>query len=114
MNFIELQKMVEEMKMKKGDECMICHFPITDEKEKVTLKCKHTYHIKCFDVRKMKNIITCPYCNTSTKVVKKEVEKTIGKKCLVILKTGKNKGKQCNRINCGYHKHKSDSDSIEI
>ena len=71
--YIEL---IEEEDIKE-DICNICHLKTTSDK--VKLKCGHIYHKKC-----IKNLKYCPYCN-------KLIE--INNICKVILKSGKNKGK---------------------
>jgi hypothetical protein len=113
MDYAELVKMVTDLKLQKGNECMICHFPITPGKDQITLSCNHSYDCSCFDTSKMKVNIVCPYCNRTTKIVKNQINKFIGAKCTVVLKSGKNKGNICGRVNCGYHKNK-DKDKKQL
>ena len=101
-NFDNLVSEIEEMDKKKGNECLICQFTIEDEKEQVQLKCKHYYHKKCINYKKMMNI-KCPYCSVLS--LSKDI-KTIQKVCKAIYKSGQNKGKVCGRINCKIHKNK--------
>tara|TARA_B110000858_G_C17637194_1_gene396295 strand:- start:360 stop:668 length:309 start_codon:yes stop_codon:yes gene_type:complete len=83
----------------KGEKCMVCHMNDTLD-NLVKLNCNHYFHKTCLP---KKNIIKCLYCNKKTKL---KSSKTVNNnKCNVILKSGKNKGKVCNRINCGYHKN---------
>tara|TARA_B100001093_G_scaffold399178_1_gene386604 strand:- start:1090 stop:1446 length:357 start_codon:yes stop_codon:yes gene_type:complete len=110
----ELLKLVEEKNDVKGETCLICHFP--DNKENLLkLGCGHFYHSKCLfsstnKMNQSSNKNFCPYCGI--KIIKSKISKTCPKinstnipdlKCQVILKTGLNKGKVCNRINCRYH-----------
>nr|QFG74519.1 MAG: hypothetical protein [Megaviridae environmental sample] len=97
----ELFKLVENLKKQKGNECLICQFPIVDKNDEIMLDCKHYYHKSC--IYSDKTSITCPYCSKITLLKQKPKVKKI---CPVVLKTGKRKGLQCGRINCGYHKLK--------
>jgi len=110
MNFDDLVNIVMEIKSHKGDECLICHFPI-DLDLLIKLKCNHSYHNNCINnIIKDKVGITCPYCQTVTN--KSIQDKTIqgnliikleSNKCKKIIKTGVNKGKECNIIQCKRH-----------
>ena len=75
------------------DICNICHYKTVDDK--IILSCKHVFHSKC-----LKNLKNCPYCN---KIIEKPNNINIA--CKIILKSGKNKGKECGRINCKIHKN---------
>ena len=78
-----------------GEKCLICH--MNDSKDKlIQLGCKHYFHKNCLPKKK---IIKCTYCN------KKHIFKnlSISGKCIHLIKSGKNKGKVCNRTNCRYH-----------
>jgi hypothetical protein len=118
MNFDDLVNIVMEMKSHKGEECLICHFPI-DLDLLIKLKCNHSYHNNCINTLIKNKIIsiTCPYCQTVTNnptqsnptqsnptnlqhssYIKLEVNK-----CKKIIKTGVNKGKECNIIQCKRH-----------
>lgn len=85
----------------KGEKCMVCHMNDSID-NLVKLSCNHYFHKSCLP---KKNVFKCTYCNKKTKL-KSSKKSTSGNKCKVILKSGKNKGKPCNRINCGYHKTK--------
>lgn len=119
MYFNKLLKLVKQKKSIKGETCMVCHFPIENDIDNFKLKCNHCYHKSCIKT-KLKNI-SCPYClqiTYSKKCIickkfifnKKICEdcdiKNKHNKCQVKLKSGKNKGKRCNRINCKIHKNK--------
>ena len=86
----------------KGEKCMVCHMNDL-KKNLLKLDCNHYFHESC--VKKKNNVIKCKYCNKKTKLKSKGSSKKSNKnkKCQAILKSGKNKGKKCNRINCGYH-----------
>ena len=84
----------------KGEKCMICHMNDTID-NLVKLSCNHYFHKSCLP---KKNTVKCLYCNKKTKL--QNTKKVSNNKCKIILKSGKNKGKPCNRINCGYHKTK--------
>ena len=73
--------------------CNICHYKTLNDK--IILSCKHVFHNKC-----IKNLKKCPYC---FKIIEKN--KNIITTCKIILKSGKNKGKECGRINCKIHKN---------
>lgn len=84
-----------------GDICNICHLKVT--KNEIKLECSHVFHKKCLK----KKIGKCPYCDKKYDITNKDKLETIpNNTCKVILKSGKNKGKECGRINCGYHKNK--------
>ena len=99
LNFDDLVNMLEHLKKEKGEECLICQLPITDNTS-IKLICNHYYHEKCLIIKN--KFISCPYCNQVTLKKDKEKQKNI---CQVILKGGKNKGKVCNRNNCKIHKN---------
>jgi hypothetical protein len=74
------------------DKCNICHYKtVTD---KLTLACNHIFHNKC-----LKKLIKCPYCNKI--IYKEELKKN--NLCKSILKSGKNKGKECEKFLCKVH-----------
>ena len=112
MEFENLLSMVNKLNKTKGEKCLVCHFP--DKKSNlVKLRCSHYFHYNC-----ILNEKKCPYCNKkiSLKNIKIDTEYNIlskletlnqEDKCQVILKTGKNKGIMCNRVNCRYHKNQS-------
>lgn len=118
MNYETLLKMVKNMNKNKGDKCLICHFPITNNQIKIKLKCEHNYHFKCIkkNIHK-RSTFKCWYCYTITHskkciICKKRhyfsdkfcINHFNIKKCDAIFKSGKRKGKKCNRINCKQHK----------
>lgn len=96
----KLLKMVNELNNVTGEKCLICHFPDSN-KNLIKLDCNHYFHSKCLEYSKSTSIIKCPYCDKKTKLVK-NIEQEI---CQVILKRGINKGKECGRSNCKYHKN---------
>lgn len=86
--------------------CNICHYKTLNDK--IILSCKHVFHKKC-----LKNLKNCPYCGKKIEkpplekpiIEKPPIEKQINIICKVILKSGKNKGKECGRKNCLIHKN---------
>jgi hypothetical protein len=51
-----------------AEECAICGDEFTENDDKFTLSCKHTYHKKCImlEIESSKNNASrCPYCRTS-------------------------------------------------
>lgn len=106
LNFDELVLLLENMKKIKGEECLICQLPIKNNEDSIQLKCKHNYHSKCINIKN--KYISCPYCNHVTlqnDIIKKE------NLCTAIIKSGINKGKTCNRINCKIHKKLQNDES---
>jgi hypothetical protein len=105
MNFDELLKIASTLNSVKGEECMICHFPIDENGNMVKLSCNHLYHHNCINYLVKNNIIICPYCQIKTNMNKitKSKPKLLKTSCTTILKTGKNKGNICNRKNCMIH-----------
>jgi len=99
LNFDDLVNMLEKLKKEKGEECLICQLPITDNTS-IKLNCNHYYHDKCLIMNN--KFISCPYCNIVT--MKKNIVKQQNI-CKIILKSGKNKGKVCNKNNCKIHKN---------
>jgi hypothetical protein len=102
-NFDDYVKLIEKLKIEKGEECMYCHLPISNKNDQITLKCKHHYHKNCLKTmsgNKSKFYICC-YCEKVTYKTELNIPR-----CKFILQRGKNKGKECNRINCSYHKNK--------
>jgi len=95
----KLLNMVTKLNSVIGEKCLICHFPDSN-KNLVKLSCNHYFHSTCLESSKSNSIIKCPYCDKKTKLVK-NIEQTI---CQVILKRGINKGKECGRNICKYHK----------
>ena len=99
--FDKLLKEVNKLNSIDGEQCMVCHFPDLAE-NLVKLKCNHFYHESCIQKLIKSNKIKCPYCD-KTSTLKEKVTNVI---CKVIMKNGVNKGKECNRLNCTYHKVK--------
>ena len=104
-------ELVNSIKNKAGEECMICHFPVESD-NMIVLKCKHTYHNDCVNYLFKYNTIICPYCQTSCQIshstksdiiVNKSITVPIFNKCEKIIKTGTKKGTVCNKINCKRH-----------
>ena len=107
LNFDDYVKIIENLKTEKGEECMFCHLPISDKNQEIQLKCKHYYHkdcLKSFSVNKF--IYKCCYCEKVS--YRNELNLT---RCKHILQRGKNKGKECNRVNCSYHNNKKSIDN---
>ena len=100
--FDKLLSMVTKLNNRSGEECMVCHFP--DDKENLLkLDCNHYYHKNCITITNSK--FTCPYCKKTT-IFKTNIQSNPTNICNVILKSGINKGKPCNRVNCKYHINK--------
>lgn len=109
--FDDYVKLINKLKKEEGEECLICHLPISNKNEMTTLRCNHHYHNECIKSNKIKTgpytIITCSYCEKVSRFYeKKEVNKKSDVICKVILTTGKNAGNPCNRLNCKYHNKK--------
>lgn len=99
------------------DTCNICHFKTMENK--IKLNCGHIFHKKCIKKcisNTISKISKCPYCNkiiikedivkiteNIKKVKDNKNNKVEGNICKKILKSGKNKGKECGRTNCHYH-----------
>lgn len=71
----------------------------------IELNCKHKFHIYCLKLSINKNY-ECPYCRT--KIPNETIQNLY--KCNAILKSGRNKGKQCSNnckgnLYCGVHKN---------
>ena len=94
----KLLSMVNKLNKVQGEKCLICHFPDSEE-NLIKLNCNHFFHAKCLDNSLMNSII-CPYCGTKTKKISQKEAL-----CKVILTRGANKGKECGRTNCKYHKN---------
>lgn len=94
----KLLLLVNQINKVEGERCLICHFPDKNE-NLIKLKCKHYFHLNCIpSTNKLSEYIKCPYCDKNSKIIK------FTKPCNVILKRGPNKGKECGRDNCKYHK----------
>lgn len=99
----KLFKMVSDMNVIKGEKCLICHFPDSN-KNLVKLSCNHYFHLKCLDCKKDHTI--CPYCEKKSKI------NSLDNYCSVVIQSGNRKGEICNRLNCKYHKIKSNTCSF--
>lgn len=97
--FDKLLKEVNKLNSIDGEQCMVCHFPDL-ETNLIKLKCNHFYHETCIIKLIKNNKIKCPYCDKIS-TIKEQNRDNI---CKVIMKSGINKGKECNRPNCTYHK----------
>lgn len=113
MDYSKLEAFVKMLKSN-DDLCGICH--LSNNNLSTTLSCKHKYHWDCINnyVLKKNKSGFCPYCNKKffkKNIIKKYQNnlKTNVKKCTIILKSGKNKNKPCNRTTknntnyCSYH-----------
>ena len=70
--------------------CDICGDPLNNNIAK--LSCNHIFHYECIKMAyKYSKNTECPYCRQNGGKLKKPCEL-----CKAILKTGKNKGSQCN------------------
>jgi hypothetical protein len=111
-NFDDYVNLLNDLKKKEGEECLICHLPISIEEEDIKLKCNHHYHKRCLNINFTKNFpIKCSYCEKITFV--KELNR-IQQKCQHILLRGKNKGNKCNKVNCKIHKIKKEVEKVEV
>lgn len=113
MNFNSLLKEIKFINKKEGEKCFICHFPIIENEKRYQLKCGHFYHTDCIKIKN--GHIKCPYClshnfGKKCKICKQYYFHSNCRnnhseyQCKVILSKGKNKGKQCSKINCKRHK----------
>ena len=81
------------------EQCKICASDLIDDICK--LRCNHVFHYECLYMSWIySKIPECPYCRSpySCTIFNKNKKKNINKNnkiCIAILKTGKNKGKQC-------------------
>lgn len=121
MNYNKILDMLNKIKLSEindDDECMICQLPILSTDRIIKLKCNHNYHKECIKdniYSKKYNKITCPYCTQvshkkkcgkcNLKFFTSKCECLDKHKCQAYFKSGKNKGKQCNKINCKRHKN---------
>jgi len=96
--FNELYNIIIKEEDIKEDICHICHYKTV--KDKVILKCTHVFHKKC-----LKCLKNCPYCNHAIKYSEIKKVNNNSNKCNILLLSGKNKGKECGRNNCGIHKN---------
>lgn len=102
MNFEELLKYCTEFNESKNEKCLICHIPVNSIDKYVKLGCSHIYHSDC--VKYKSGSIKCLYCEKSSIPSLINYYNTNIVYCKILIKTGINKGKFCNRYNCQYHK----------
>ena len=116
MDFNSLLKEIKNINKKTNENterCFICHFPINKDEKHYKLKCSHCYHANCIKIKC--GHIKCPYCLTHNFGKKCKIcrQYYFGNKCKnnhdefrckKILTRGKNKGKECSKINCKIHK----------
>lgn len=100
--YLRLLKKVNKLNSVEGEKCLICHFPIKDNMLK--LSCNHYFHRKCLLDKYIFKSVICPYCGKKSKINNCLPTVENNNLCKVILKSGVNKGKLCNRKNCHYHK----------
>ena len=101
--FDKLLSVVNNLNNRKGEKCMVCHFP-DNKKNLIKLSCNHYYHNNCITIINFK--FNCPYCKKTTTFKRKNDSENV---CKFVLKSGINRGKHCNRVNCKYHKIKTKS-----
>lgn len=109
MNFEELLKYCTELNESKNEKCLVCHIPIDSDEKYIKLECSHIFHSDC--VKYKSGILKCLYCEKSSTPSLLNYSNTNLLPllpniiyCKMILKTGPNKGKFCNRPDCKYHK----------
>ncbi len=108
MNFEELFKYCTEINESKNDKCLVCHIPIQSNEKYIKLGCTHIFHPDC--IKYKSGTLKCLYCE-KTSIPDLINNFNINSQllvpnlvyCKVILKSGSNKGKFCNRPNCKYH-----------
>ena len=106
MSFEELFNYCNKLNESTAEKCLVCHIPIEKDGSSIKLKCKHYYHSMCIKYKKGK--VNCLYCEKTSLpefVNEQVVNEQVVNGCNIILKTGLNKGKECGRINCKYHKN---------
>lgn len=107
MNFEELLKYCTELNNSSSDKCLVCHIPIEKDDKHIKLACSHIFHPEC--VKYISGSLKCLYCEKTSVpslinnlVLKPTLDPKIVH-CKIILKSGPNKGKFCDRPNCKYH-----------
>lgn len=99
----KILSLVNKLNKVEGEKCLICHFPDKSE-NLIKLSCNHFFHSKCLCLDHSKLWIKCPYCEKPTILNNNNISRLENiPTCTVILKSGINKGKKCNRKNCKYH-----------
>lgn len=108
MNFEKLLEYCTKINESLNEKCLVCHIPIESDEKYIKLVCLHIFHPDC--VKYKSGSLKCLYCeksstpsllnysNSETLVVAPNLIY-----CKILLKTGPNKGKFCNRPNCKYH-----------
>jgi hypothetical protein len=107
MNFEELLKYCTELNKSKNEKCLVCHIPVDSDEKYIKLVCSHIFHPDC--VKYKSGSIKCLYCEKSSipSLINYSNSLPLAPDviyCKILLKTGTNKGKFCNRHNCQYHK----------
>ena len=74
--------------------CNICKDSNNDSS--ITLKCGHTYHRECILLSIKHSSNECPYCRKY--IFLSDIINTQPTICKGIIKSGKNKGKQCTHL----------------
>jgi len=101
MNFEELLKYCTEFNESKNEKCLVCHIPVNSIDKYIKLECSHIFHSDC--VKYKSGSIKCLYCEKSSTPSLINYSNTNIDYCKILIKTGINKGKFCNRPNCQYH-----------
>lgn len=108
MNFDELYNYCAKLNESTNEKCLVCHTPIENTDKHLKLQCAHYYHPDC--IKYKKGSIKCLYCekiSIPTIVIKDNL-------CAFLMKSGKNKGGKCGRMNCKYHVIKENNDCCNI
>ena len=108
MSFEELLKYCTDLNNSPNEKCLVCHIPINLDDKYIKLNCNHMFHPEC--IKYTLGSIKCLYCEkTSIPTIfngEPKIKNIINPKvihCKIVLKTGPNKGKFCDRIDCKYH-----------
>jgi hypothetical protein len=110
MNFEELLKYCTEINESTNEKCLVCHIPLNNDEKYIKLGCSHIFHQTCIKHKSL--FIKCLYCEKVSKPNILNYSNNPSKQvdticCKFIIKTGINKGKYCDRLNCNYHKIES-------
>lgn len=100
MNFEELLKYCTKLNESKNDKCLVCHIPLDLDEKHIKLGCSHIFHPDC--IKYKTGSFKCLYCEKTSMPTLLNYSNIIY--CKMVLKTGPNKNKFCNRPNCQYHK----------
>ncbi len=110
MNFDELFNYCAKLNESTNEKCLVCHIPIQNTDKHLKLQCSHYYHPEC--IKYTKGTIKCLYCEKiSIPTIIQAVEDNV---CAFLMKSGKNKGNKCGRINCKYHVIKENTNMCNI